>query len=803
MILLVLCLIGASFWTWNVLVVGRDVMSITNFDLFNEFLPRHRFAGESLRHGVLPLWDPHQIGGLPFLATYQAGVLYPPNLLYALMPTGAAMGWLAVLHALAAGAAIWALCREFGRSRGAAALGAIVFMLGGATLFMSNHTNAMNSVPWLPASVYCAARLLRGGGMRWAIALAMALALQFLAGREYTFVMTAHTVGFYVALAWLWSWWDRRDGRSVARGLGWFALAALLAGGLVAVQALPTLQLAQDGARTLAGLDGDMLEIYDPMSPSFLLANLTNPVHGPIRREYFGWIPLVCFVFGFSLWDRDRPVVFASALAVFSLLLCFGSLTPVYALYRELPLGSTFRLPDRFIFLFGFALALVAAKGFDRVREAPFEGGFMASSLRPRLVVSLVLLAALPFVLTSDWLAAGLAHAAVPWRWFTFYGFDQDHFVARTWAVAYFVAALVAVLSISATSKGGARHRVVAGVVVLAVCDLAFAQQSRFLHPAADSTPAVSSAQCYERVEQLAGRYGRHYSFRVIGIYGLKDKDGELFGRYSVSHYDPLVTTRQARYFEAIERGGARLDESAWGERSLFMGFLTHAPTVEGMKLLDMLSTRVFLADGRPYYRHRAVSSLLTGYPFAAHCRLVGADPPIPIEVRSNPDALPRVLIVHEVGSVTDEEAALRAILAPEFDPRREAVVEGPAPQTSAASDPAAERVVLTDYEPTRVVVQVVAQSPGLLVLTDTWDPDWRAEVAGREVPILVTNAMVRGVAVPAGSSRVVFRYRPRAFVAGAWISGFTAVAVIALGVSAARRERAGPSPGAVSGQEA
>ena len=76
------------------LLTGHALVGFTNFDLFAEFLPRHAYTGAALRRGEIPLWDPHQIAGLPFLATLQGGVLYPPNALYALLPTGLAMGLL-------------------------------------------------------------------------------------------------------------------------------------------------------------------------------------------------------------------------------------------------------------------------------------------------------------------------------------------------------------------------------------------------------------------------------------------------------------------------------------------------------------------------------------------------------------------------------------------------------------------------------------------------------------------------------------------------------------------------------------
>jgi hypothetical protein len=165
------------------LLPGDQLVAFTNFDLFAEFLPRHAYAGAALQRGEIPLWDPHQIAGLPFLATLQGGVLYPPNALYALLPTGLAMGLLGFFHLALAGVFLYALCRELGSSPAASSLGAVAFMLGGSALFATYHPNAINSLPWLPLALACAARLGRTGDLRLALALGASLGLQFLAAR--------------------------------------------------------------------------------------------------------------------------------------------------------------------------------------------------------------------------------------------------------------------------------------------------------------------------------------------------------------------------------------------------------------------------------------------------------------------------------------------------------------------------------------------------------------------------------------------------------------------------------------------
>jgi hypothetical protein len=103
--------------------------------------------------------------------------------------------------------------------------------------------------------------------------------------------------------------------------------------------------------------------------------------------------------------------------------------------------------------------------------------------------------------------------------------------------------------------------------------------------------------------------------------------------------------------------------------------------------------------------------------------------------------------------------------------------------QSSDAPRPESCRIILD--EPQHVEIDVHLAAPGLVVLSDLHYPGWNAEVttAGCDQPrplrILRTNRMMRGVYLPAGNHRIVYRYRPRSFLVGASISALAWLALI------------------------
>ncbi len=90
--------------------------------------------------------------------------------------------------------------------------------------------------------------------------------------------------------------------------------------------------------------------------------------------------------------------------------------------------------------------------------------------------------------------------------------------------------------------------------------------------------------------------------------------------------------------------------------------------------------------------------------------------------------------------------------------------------------------------------VAEVRSSPGdgdvLVVFTRPWFPGYEAFCNGRPLPVELFDLILPAVRVPAGTeSHVVLEYRPRAFIAGTWAAGATALVVaVALLVFAGQR---------------
>jgi hypothetical protein len=144
-----------------------------------------------------------------------------------------------------------------------------------------------------------------------------------------------------------------------------------------------------------------------------------------------------------------------------------------------------------------------------------------------------------------------------------------------------------------------------------------------------------------------------------------------------------------------------------------------------------------------------------------------------------SPSAQPRAAVVSAQHVVGSGDAALDAIAAPAFDLQRTVVTEQPVaglPSGQAAAAGSA-RIIPGD-DPDKLNVDVDVRRPGMLVVSDAWDPGWKATVDGKDVDVQRVNYVMRGVRVGPGAHHVEFRYRPWSFTVG-WIVSLVALLVL------------------------
>src|ERR1700733_4941209 len=93
--------------------------------------PLAHFQQGCFWRGEIPLWDPYNNCGTPFLAQWNTMPLYPPALIYLLLPLGWSLSFFCLLHLWFGGFGMYFLARKWTGNDFAGAFGGTAFSFSG------------------------------------------------------------------------------------------------------------------------------------------------------------------------------------------------------------------------------------------------------------------------------------------------------------------------------------------------------------------------------------------------------------------------------------------------------------------------------------------------------------------------------------------------------------------------------------------------------------------------------------------------------------------------------------------------
>jgi hypothetical protein len=312
----------------------------SSFDLQSYFLPRFWFGAVSLLHGQVPLWNPYEFAGLPFLATGQPSVFYPPTiLLYGLLPRETAHWAYLIVHYVFAACGMYYFLRTERVSNASVFLGVAAWIFSVPVLSSNYHPPRIGHLSWLPW-VFAFAERAGLGNRRAFVALALVITLQLAAGYPEFAMDEAILISIHALVCFRLGLWKEPPWKTVPRIGGAFLLGALSA----AVQLVPLGELGRLSSR-------------ESLVPVGTFAFPTDVDPGVVVHMIPGLI-------GFALLGffarRSLPAVVGF---LFCLLIGNGG----WKVLRLVPGFSFIRFPLVWVYLITFYFAWLAALGADEI----------------------------------------------------------------------------------------------------------------------------------------------------------------------------------------------------------------------------------------------------------------------------------------------------------------------------------------------------------------------------------------------------------------------------------------------------
>jgi len=755
LVLLLVTLAASTQLFWGGTIIGQDSAT--------QFYPWYNYLGERLADGDIPGWNPYQFAGAPFVADPQSGWMYlPAMLVFSFLPLVSAVPVFIVFHLALAGTGTYVLSRLLGIGVGGAVVAGVAYELAPPIYGRSVCCPAQYEVgSWMPLALVGAELAMRSPAWKWRVmgwtiaglAVSQALGAWLGQGGYYFLLFLAAYVGYrgLIAPADRDRGWARRVPETLMHGGAMLAIGF----GLAAAGILPRLDYIERSnvAGGEYGSDNSWASEIGGLTPGMVVDRLLDPT-----LYYPGATVLVLAVAAVLLGGGRHATPFFAGLGICAAILATPWDTPFHLLlYVVLPWFEQLHQhwPDRVAIVSYLASAMLAGAAVESLVSRQFGSRrlFLAvtaptvalvalmgidDKVPPAPVAAMLLtmcLVVLPVVPRMGWLRPLL-----------------PMFVAPIMALDL----LIAFNGAAAQGPYGGFHRV----------DLA-----------AYYAPGGAALFLEERMKEEPGRFigfdpeqsavadGQlvlyRYQFASPDTMALLvNNRGVLHGVEDAQGYNPVQPKRFVDFLMALNG-----HPQEYHDANIY-------PSGLDSPLLDLLNIR-YIVIPVTYHDDRADLRELD-----RTFRTIYADDQV--RVLENPDALAPAWIVHQAQRVQAEEI-LPLLATAGIDVRQTALLEATPPTFGTHFDTSSSSVRLIHDKPDELRLETQAAAPGLLVLSETYDPGWRAYVDGDEVDLYPANHLLRAVPLPAGEHVVDLRYEPPHLKAGLAVSAFTAAIVVSV----------------------
>ena len=749
------------------LFANNEILSSATTDLRAIFFFTRFYGFNSLKEGIIPLWNSYIFAGMPFIATLHPAIFYPLNAIFLILPINFAINYSISLHLSLSGIFMYYFLRHHGTSRSAAIIAGIVYTFSAPQIMhiYAGHLNALTSMIWTPLMFLFLGRLLKGEGYKYGVLLSIVISIQLLAGQPQYLFYSLIALFLYLLFFIFWLRRDKTDwGKIWQRN---FAFIAFIILGLLisAIQILPTLEMTKYSTR--GNLTYEWITSFS-LPPENLITFLIPDFFGNILKipywgknylwemtAYVGIMPLLLALIAI-FYVRKRIVYFFTFLAAISLILALGKYTPLLkVLYTYIPGFNLFRGNSKFIFLNALSLAALSGfgidafvKGFDGFRKQKFKIEIIAISCI--IVTSFLLILK---IFDENWFREAINKAAYSqdfygnWKVVLYKGFETTALANfRNCTVKTTIPLLMlgtSILLLFAYRKLS-KKAFITSVFAIIIFDL-FSFGIPYM-------VSFDSKELYWNNEIISFLRQDKDPFRIIAP-EMEVNSGMVPRIETLGGHDAMMIKRYSEFINFSQ--GNRPD------MHILWVNITHLN-----KLTDLLNAKYLLLSSD---KKVDIPSFVVVFDNGCHC------------IYRNRNVLPRAFIVHNTKIIKDRDNIFKEMISPEFNPVSYAIIEEELGVEYALSNKSTNQnsvVNFIQYSPNKVTMEVHLKQPGLLILGDVYYPGWKVYVDNKIDKIYRANYVMRAVYLKEGNHTVRFIYDPLLFKVGLIITLLTLLTI-------------------------
>lgn len=757
-------------------------------DLNGELIPWRIYAKQSILQGEIPLWNPYSYSGQPFLANPLTAVFYPFSALFYFLPLKPALNLYILLHFFIAGISMYSLMRCWRVSPGGALISAITFAFSG-WMVTSVEFFSFAASAWTPLIVMLIFKLIKKPGLYLSLITGSVIAVQTTTTNPQNQFYTVIATGLMVVIfTFLLAFTDKKN--TLTKVLGFILLTGGLSIALSAIQLLPTIEFASLTARGHISVYHGMPDKFS-LHPVQLVMLLVPNFFGYANWQkcfYVGIMPLLLSSFLFSfrkkkkrmlLFDLNDPFsqrnikIYLLMLLLLGLFLSMGHYTFLAGIFVAIVpfLEQILKWSSLSMYLTCFTLAGLAGFGYEsiaRTIDQTISSRLLWKRCLNFLFLLLVVNAILILIFCADIVFnANILQGLKEGYYQNLLQFQNQTVLPESYSIHDEYLKMLIFLNVGIILIGIWSLKLVRPMIITALL-IIFIFADLFV---------FGSKKNFTSKENL-------YLEQPINVSRIVAQDD--FSQFRVASWlrplsDLMYGNRDLNQFRAIRNMLAIETSLPWHIFKLFgwRSMLTER--------IDILESQIQNPNVPKKFSQNLLSLFNVKYMLAVDPLKKASElHTVPnVYFVENKNYLQRAVVVYDYQVLSGEQEILAKMASLDFDPAKKVVLEenpgivldkkkeGPIGDWSVES---------IKYSANNVTLEARTDRKGILFMSDTYYPGWRAYINGRETKIYRANYAFRAIIIPSGKHNIKFAYKPISFLIGKWVSGVSLGFCIVLG---------------------
>lgn len=741
---------------WKGFIAGVPWKNGILSDPVSSLYPWKIYGLELIKNGEIPLWNSITHAGTPLLANFESNVINPFNILYFIFNNAKAWSYELLSHILLSGIFCYLFLKNLRLSRFSSLIGSIAFMFNGVFVAWLELGIETRAGLFIPLVLLLVDKFISTGRIRYFIAEVLVVSFQSLGGYPQVSIYIYLLFTVYV----LFRLFENRNDKAKKQRSLILMICAPLSLAVSAVQYIPGLELYISSIRKFDNppLDQRVMpwtKLIVLIIPDFFGNPTTQNTWGWANyletSQYIGMLPIVMAVFAAAV-IKEKIVRFFTAITL--IFFSFTLPTPWGTFLSEsnLPIFSNAG-PTRILILTVFTLSVLSAFGINYVqKKTEFK--------RNPAIISIPFLIIVIAIMISFYIARTLITSqllSIPQENGVAFIKQNTQYLMVTIRNSILPALFILIVSVWIFAFNRFKNNILLKIIALAFVIFDLLRFSWKFLPFSDPDYIYPDTTITDFLKS------QEKPFRSVGL--IPTNFTIPYRIDTVEGNDPLGIVRYNQFFNAAAQSGS----PTTGRRYLNVDKFSD--------LLSLVNVKYHLQLAEKD-KNGNVETKLKMEP--TRFKLIKTEGQT--QVYEDTKSLPRAFIVYDYKVESENQRIIDTLKDKRFDFSKSIVLEkDPDVKFTLPKNPG--KVEFLRSFAGQTIVKTNSEENGLLFLSETYFPGWKAYVDGKQVPIMRADYAFKSIVIPKGNHTVKFNYDPISFKIGVivTISALSALFSLAL----------------------